>query len=107
MLGVEVPAGTHDVRFDYRPGWLVPGLLVMLLGVLLVMAMLVADDRRWNVHFTGAAAPDPTARTQSPPDSPALSRSSPRNGEGYALPAVSRRTSGCSRRTPNRCPLGE
>ena len=82
MLGVEVPAGTHDVRFDYRPGWLVPGLLAMLLGVLLVTAMLVADDRRWNLYFTGAAAPDPIARTQSPPDSPALSRSSPRNGEG-------------------------
>ena len=77
MLGVEVPAGTHDVRFDYRPGWLVPGLLVMLLGVLLVMAMLVADDRRWNVHFTGAAAPDPIARTPSPPESLASGQSSP------------------------------
>lgn len=49
LLGVEVPAGTHDIRFTYRPGWLVPGLLIMMLGLALVTAMLVADDRRWHV----------------------------------------------------------
>jgi uncharacterized membrane protein YfhO len=36
---VQVNAGQHEVRFDYQPGWLLPGALVSLLA--LVVALLL------------------------------------------------------------------
>jgi uncharacterized membrane protein YfhO len=36
---VQVDAGAHEVRFEYRPGWLLPGALVSLLA--LVVALLL------------------------------------------------------------------
>ncbi len=46
LLGADVPAGNHVVRFIYRPDWVLPGLMIMLLGAALVVAMFVADHRR-------------------------------------------------------------
>lgn len=42
FLTVEVPAGASSVELQYRPRWLVPGLLASLLGVAAIAAMATA-----------------------------------------------------------------
>ncbi len=37
---VEVPAGADEVRFEYRPGWLVPGLAVSLISLVVMVLLL-------------------------------------------------------------------
>ncbi|MEO8393237.1 MAG: YfhO family protein, partial [Chloroflexota bacterium] len=34
---IQVDAGTHDVRFDYRPDWLLPGALVSAISLLIAL----------------------------------------------------------------------
>jgi hypothetical protein len=36
---VEVPAGAQTVRFDYRPGWLLPGVLVTVVALLVMIVL--------------------------------------------------------------------
>ena len=37
---VQIPAGAKTVRFDYRPGWLLPGALLSLAGLVIALALL-------------------------------------------------------------------
>ncbi len=37
---VEIPAGVSEVRFDYRPGWLLPGLAISLISLLILVLLL-------------------------------------------------------------------
>lgn len=66
MLGVDLPAGDHRVRFRYRPGWLVPGVTSMLLGTAAVAAMLLADRRRAGLGSGLATGHPPDERLQAP-----------------------------------------
>ncbi len=45
FLGVPVPAGAHDVRFVYRPGWLTPGIVLTVIGGLGIVGLLVWERR--------------------------------------------------------------
>jgi hypothetical protein len=36
---VEVPAGAREVRFEYRPGWLLPGIVISLISLVLMMLL--------------------------------------------------------------------
>jgi hypothetical protein len=56
MIGVDVPAGTHELRLTYRTGWRT--WLLFLAGVLVALAI----DRWWvpsagEAHAAEAAAP--------------------------------------------------
>lgn len=46
MRAVRVPAGLHQVVFQYRPRWLLPGGLISLLGVGLLCLLLRRSNRR-------------------------------------------------------------
>jgi hypothetical protein len=48
FIGVDVPAGQHSVRFEYRAGWLKSLLLV--LGVVVAVGV---DWRRWRAPRLG------------------------------------------------------
>jgi hypothetical protein len=53
---VEVPAGARQVRFEYRPGWLLPGAIISAAALLLTLLL-------FRVHNPNAA------RAQTPVDS--------------------------------------
>ncbi len=36
---VQIDAGLHEVRFDYQPGWLLPGALVSVVSLLLALLL--------------------------------------------------------------------
>jgi hypothetical protein len=39
FTGVEIPAGTQTVVLEYRPGWLLPGALVSLVGLVVLVVL--------------------------------------------------------------------
>ena len=46
FLGVDVPAGTRTVEFSYEPRWLVPSLILAVVGLAAICALLVASRLR-------------------------------------------------------------
>lgn len=46
MRGVALSPGNHDVVFEFRPGWLAPGLAVSTAGALAVASLLLLDRVR-------------------------------------------------------------
>lgn len=55
FLGVAVPAGAHQIRFVYRPDWVVPSGVLMVLGLLGIAGLLVLE-RRYHRRDAGRDA---------------------------------------------------
>jgi hypothetical protein len=78
FVGIEVPAGEHDVRFVYRaPSTVVLGYVVSALALVLVLVMLIVP-RRFESWFRRRRAGRPAV---SPPSSPPARGGHP-NGSG-------------------------
>ncbi len=43
FLGVQVPAGRHDIRFSYSSPWLTMSLAISLLAIAATVALLIGD----------------------------------------------------------------
>jgi len=54
LRGLDVPAGVHEVRFDYRPAWMWQGIPPAAVALLVIVALLLGGRKR--CHGSGSSA---------------------------------------------------